>query len=148
MAKFVYRMQNILDIKKKLEEQEKINYGLANAKLEEEKQKLRKLLLQRAGYERQMKELMTGTLHLDQVRNCRRAIDTMKSLVRTQMIEVHKAENDLEIARKKLKEVMIERKTHEKLREHAFEEFQQEIAYDENKMVDELVSYTYHQTEE
>ena len=33
MAKFVYRMQNILDIKEKIENQEKIEYGLANAKL-------------------------------------------------------------------------------------------------------------------
>ena len=33
MAKFKYRMQNILDVKRKLEEQEKINYGIANAKL-------------------------------------------------------------------------------------------------------------------
>ena len=29
MAKFVYRMQNILDIKEKIENQEKIAYGLA-----------------------------------------------------------------------------------------------------------------------
>lgn len=148
MAKFVYRMQNILDIKKKLEEQEKINYGLANAKLEEEKQKLQKLLLQRAGYDKQLKELMTGAIDLNQIKNCRRAIDTMKSLVRTQMIEVHTAEKNLEVARRKLKAVMIERKTHEKLREHAFDEFKQEVAYDENKSVDELVSYTYHRTEE
>ena len=54
MAKFKYRMQNILDVKRKLEEQEKINYGIANAKLEDEKKKLRKLLLQRAGYEKEL----------------------------------------------------------------------------------------------
>ena len=47
-----------------------------------------------------------------------------------------------------MKEVMIDRKTHEKLREHAFEAFKQEVAYEENKAVDELVSYTYHKAEE
>ena len=35
MAKFVYRMQSILDIKLKMENQAKIAYGLANAKLAE-----------------------------------------------------------------------------------------------------------------
>ena len=32
MAKFIYRMQNILDIKEKLESQEKIAYSIANGK--------------------------------------------------------------------------------------------------------------------
>lgn len=50
----------------------------------------------------------------------------------------------MELARSKLNQVMIERKTYEKLREKAFEEFKQEVAYEENRMVDELVSYNYH----
>ena len=33
MAKFRYRMQNILDIKEKMENQAKTAYGMANAKL-------------------------------------------------------------------------------------------------------------------
>ena len=148
MSKFLYRMQNILDIKRKLEEQEKINYGLANAKLEEEKRKLRKLLLQRSDYESQLTELMSGMIDLPKIKMTKHAIDTMKSLIRSQMIQVHGAEANLEQARQRLKEVMIDRKTHEKLREHAFDEFKQELAYEENKVVDELVSYTYHKTEE
>ena len=70
----------------------------------------------------------------------------MKSAVRTQMIQVHVAEKNVELARNRLNQVMMERKTYEKLREKAFEEFKQEIAYEENKLVDELVSYTYHRT--
>ena len=82
------------------------------------------------------------------IKATRRSIDTMRSLIRTQVIQVHGAEKNLEIARQRLKSVMIDRKTHEKLREHAFEEFKHEIAYEENKSVDELVSYTYHKAEE
>ncbi len=41
--------------------------------------------------------------------------------------------------------VMVERKTQEKLRERAFEEFKQEIAQAESKEIDELVSYNYHE---
>ena len=131
MAKFKYRMQNILDVKRKLEEQEKINYGIANAKLEDEKKKLRKLLLQRAGYEKELTGLVSGTIDLARIRMTKHAIDTMKTLIRSQMIQVHAAEANLEQARKRLKEVMIDRKT-----------------YEENKAVDELVSYTYHKAEE
>lgn len=144
MAKFTYRMQNILDIKSKLEEQEKINFSLANAKLEEEKQELQKLILRRLGYEKRAKELMSGTLDFQEIRTCKHAVDTMKVLVRAQLIKVHTAEKELELARVKLNEVMIERKTHEKLKEKAFDRFREEMIYSENKEIDELVSYTYH----
>lgn len=147
MAKFIYRMQNILDIKRKLEEQEKINYGLANQKLAEENKKLQDLLVRRAGYDKQMKEYMTGNIDLRQIRQMRHALNTMKTLIRNQIMQVHAAERNVEIVRKRLKDVMVERKTQEKLREHAFEEFKQEMNYEENKAVDELVSYAYHRAE-
>ena len=49
----------------------------------------------------------------------------------------------MEAARQKLDEVMKERKTQEKLREKDFEEFKQQLAQEDNKVVDELVSYNY-----
>ncbi len=58
MAKFTYRMQNILDIKVKMENQAKIAYAMANRKLAEEQEKLQEILLRRAGYERRARELM------------------------------------------------------------------------------------------
>lgn len=145
MAKFTYRMQNILDIKLKMENQAKIAYGIANAKLLEEQEKLREIVLRRALYEQQARELVSGTLDIQNIRDCRRAIDVMKSKQRTQMMHVHTAEKNLEAARIELNRVMIERKTHEKLREKAFEEFKRELEHAESKEIDELVSYSYHE---
>ena len=48
-----------------------------------------------------------------------------------------------EIKRKLLSDVMIERKTHEKLKEKAFEDFQKELKATEAKEIDELVSYRF-----
>jgi flagellar FliJ protein len=143
MAKFKYKMQNILDIKLKLESQAKIAYGIANQKYLAEQQKLQELILRRAGYESALKELMTGTLDVQKVSRARADVNTMKTLVRRQMIVVHKAELELNDARQKLNEVMVERKTHEKLREKAFEKFKQELKDSESKEIDELVSFTY-----
>ena len=39
MAKFVYRMQNVLDIKMKMEEQAKASYAMRRMKLSEEEEK-------------------------------------------------------------------------------------------------------------
>jgi len=125
-------MQNILDIKEKMENQAKTAYGMANAKLAAEQQKLQDILIRRAGYESKARELVSGSINVLEIRECRKAID------------VHAAERDVELARKQLNEAMVERKTHEKLKEKAFEEFKQELLHEESKEIDELVSYTYH----
>ena len=58
---------------------------------------------------------------------------------------VEAAERNLEKVREKLAEVMMERKTHEKLKEKAFEEFLMEEKRQESKEIDQLTSYTYGQ---
>ncbi len=143
MAKFVYTMQNILNIKQKLENQAKIAYGQANAKLLEEQQKLQEILVRKARYEERARELVSGSIHIREIRENKQAIDAMKSAMRTQLLQVQSAERAVEDARRKLNDVMVERKTHEKLREKQFEQFREELAYEENKVVDGLVSYTY-----
>ena len=144
MAKFNYRMQSILDLKVKLEDQERTNYGLANMRLQEEEEKLKTLALRRAGYEKQGREMRTdGVLDPRELETNRKAIEAMKVLIRAQMLEVRRGEKDVEAARRRLQDAMQERKIHEKLRENAFEVFKEELEYDEKKAVDELVSYTY-----
>lgn len=145
MAKFAYRMQSILDIKEKMEGQAKIAYGVANAKLMDERGKLQQIMIRKAGYESQARNLVNGTIDVPKIKECKRAVDTMKTMQRSQMMNVHVAEKNVEAARLKLNEVMMERKTHEKLKEQAFEVFKQEMQYAENKEIDELVSYTYHE---
>ena len=49
MAKFVYRMQNILELTEKLEAQEKINFGIAQQAVNDEQDKLKELLAKRTG---------------------------------------------------------------------------------------------------
>ena len=148
MAKFIYRMQNILELKQKLEEQEKANFGMATARFNEEQKKLRDLMIKQAGYERQLKELSVGEIDIKKIKTCKSAITSMKVALRDQMIEVSKAQKAMENARNKLNTVMMERKMHEKLREHAFEEFVTQVDYEENKITDELVSSRFFNAEE
>ncbi len=144
MAKFVYRMQNILNLKEKLESQEKIAFSLANQRLLEEQDKLSALMIRKADYEAQLKEMTQGTLSIRDIKICKESINAMKSKIRDQLIEVSRAQKELEIARRRLDEIMKERKTHEKLREKAFENFKEEIKAEESKENDQLVSFTYH----
>jgi len=136
-------MQNILDVKMKLESQAKITYGIANQKYLDEQQKLQEIVLRRNSYEKILKESMMGSINVREVTHAREDVNTMKALMRRQMIEVHKAELALEDARRALNEIMQDRKTHEKLKEKAFEQFMVEEKAAESKEIDQLVSYTY-----
>ncbi len=90
---------------------------------------------------------MEGAINVLEINACRGAIEVMKTKIRAQMLEVHKAQRQLEAVRQRLNAVMVERKTYEKLREKKLDEFKQELLQEEKKEVDELVSYTYHQNE-
>ncbi len=143
MAKFQYRMQNILDIKLKLESQAKIAYSQANAKYLEEDRILQDMMIRKMQYDEAWKEKMSGSMNVDEIRHARTDANNMKTLMRRQMVEVHKAQKQLEDAREQLNLVMQERKTQEILKEKAFEEFKAELEKQEAKEIDELVSFTY-----
>lgn len=143
MARFIYKMQSILDIKNKLETQAKIYFAAANEKVKEEELKLVSLYDDISLYEQEIVNLNKGRLNISELKRCINSIEIKKEQIKLQMKEVNKAKKTLEIARLKLNEVMVERKTHEKLRERALEKFMEEEKLKEIKEIDELVSYQY-----
>lgn len=145
MAKFQYRMQSILNIKLKMEEQAKMQFAQAQAKLNEEEARLRALVVRKEQYEAELKETLQKKLDLLKIEELQNAVMRMEEFIARQQREVDKAAREVEKERKKLTEVMIERKSHEKLKENAFEQFMQELNSAEGKEIDELTSYTYGQ---
>lgn len=143
MAKFAYNMQSILNIKYKLENQEKIAYANAQAELRKEEEKLNQYRNRKQFYENKMRGKMQDTLDVRMLYECNQGIELMKQAIVDQKKEVAFAQKNVDKAQVRLNEAMKERKTHEKLRENAFEEFIQEINASESKEIDELVSYNY-----
>lgn len=143
MAKFKYKMQNILSIKYKLEDQAKIAYSISKKKLDDELEKLELLETKKSEYSEYLKKIMCSRLDVLEIRRCENAIETLKYNINVQKIQVVNAQHNLEKARIKMSDAMVERKTHEKLKENAFEVFVKEIGTAEVKEVDELVSFKY-----
>ncbi|SFP91018.1 flagellar FliJ protein [Lachnospiraceae bacterium XBB1006] len=141
MKKFVYPMQSILNLQYKIEDQQKAQFREANNKLQEEQEILERLILQQNTYENDLKELMSGVLDIPGVRSKKHEIDVMKSRVRSQMFQVHMAEKNVEAARIRLTQAMIDRKTQERMKEKAFDVYKVELAQEESKEIDQLVSY-------
>ncbi len=147
MAKFVYRMQNILDIKNKLETQARNSYAVARMKLTQEEEKLNSLFAQKKSYEDAYREQLTGNIDVRQINICKNAIELSKNMIKKQLVEVKVASKNLEAAQIRLGEVMKERKIQEKLREKAFDEFLKELNDQEKKEIDELVNFRFEQEE-
>lgn len=145
MAKFIYRMQSILDIKEKMEEQARNEFAQARLHLNEEEEKLKNLTDRKEGYEQQGRKLQESGLNVFDILENRNAIERMKEFIAVQQKAVLTAQAQLEDAREKLQFAMQESKTQNKLKEKAFEEFVKEENAKESKEIDELVSYTYGQ---
>lgn len=143
MAKFLYKMENILSIKYKLEDQAKNEFGQAQLVLNQEEEKLDNLKGRRNEYEDILTGKVKAVLNISEIKRCEDAVEVLKYQINMQTVVVNAAMQQLELARIKLAEAMIERKTHEKLKENAFEEFKKEIEEEERKEVDELVSFTF-----
>ena len=114
MAKFIYRLQNVLNIKYRLETQAKTAYAQALAKLSEEEAKFNELVSRRKAYEEELRQAGSDRLVLSKMQKLSEAIEVMKELIKHQYLNVK-----------------------------AFEDFKLEIAAEEKKEIDELVSFTY-----
>lgn len=141
MKKFSYPMQNILNLKVKMEEQEKNNYSIAKHKLTIEEEKLASYVERKFSYEEELRQEMSSKLNLLNVKRCEDAIETMKIMIKAQTQVVKNAEKNVDLAMQRLSFAMIERKTHEKLKEKALEDYRNEFNSEEKKEIDELVSF-------
>jgi len=146
MGRFRYRMQNILNIKEKLETQAKNDFAAANMELAEEQDKLVLMLEHNKKLEEESKQLrLKDSLSIKEIKDNTLSIELQKEKMKQQALRIHAAEKKVEQKRKVMVDLMQEKKTHELLKEKAFEQFLQDEKAEESKQIDELTSYTYGQ---
>lgn len=143
MAKFIYKMQSLLNIKEKLEEQEKTAYGLAKATLNEEEQRLAEFVAKKNRYIEEKRVEMSSSIHVQELTLLEHAIKSMEYRVEEQVLVVKRAEREVMLAQARLEHAMKERKIQEKLKEHALDEFKLELEAKEQQEINELVSFRF-----
>jgi flagellar FliJ protein len=141
MARFNFRMQSILNIKTKMEDQAKLEFALARRALDEEEARLVALFERKEGYIEEGRRLLAETLDVQDLIDNKKYIMTIDGYIELQRLAILRAEELLEEARLLMTEAIKERKTYERLREIAFEEYLREENLNESKEVDELTSY-------
>jgi flagellar FliJ protein len=136
-------MQSILNIKLKLEEQAKNDFARARRALDEEEARLAALYLRKEDYLEEGRRLQSAALHVQEIIDNKNFVIIIDLYIDRQKLAVKRAEDQLEIARQKMNEAIKERKTYERLREKAFEDFLHEEKISEMKDVDAVTSYTH-----
>ena len=143
MAKFIFKMESILSVKTKLEDQAKAEYGIETMKLREEEHKLTLLENRKSGFEQQLFEAVSDRLVILSIKRLEDSVENLKYNIKLQIVVIRQQEGRVAKARAKLDNAMKERKIYEKLKEKAFEEFKAEINAAEQKEIDQLVSFRF-----
>ena len=150
MARFTFRLQSVLNLREKVEDQKELEYAQALKKLEEEREKERALRSWKTRCVSALAKMVSGDadssgLRIDpnEVSRYNDFIEVLKERIALQQKVVKAAEQFAEDKRKELVEAMRDRKTIERLRDNAYEEFVEEEKHDEQKQVDAVVSYRY-----
>lgn len=143
MAKFSFRLQSILNLKIRLEDQQRNAFAAAKRALDEEEDKLNMLYSRLDFYEEEGRRLRDETLVIRDLIDNEHAISLVKDYIEDQKAQVRLAEARLEDERLKLVEMIKERQTYEKLREKAFEEFLETEKHEESVANDEHNSFVY-----
>lgn len=141
MSVFRFRMQSILDMKAKLEDQAKIEFAQAQQKLTEEQELLDRIIQRKEEYIVQGIRLRNESIDVQEILDNKSAIEYTQNLEKEQRLAVNVAQKAVDAATKRMMDARAQTRTYEKLKEHAFEEFLQEENRAESKEIDQLNSY-------
>lgn len=143
MAKFIFNMQGLLNIKEKLEEQSKTEYGKALTRLEQEKSILLNLKNKKQQNILSFRESINKGVKPNYIDNINKYISFIDKKIEAQIQNINKAKEIVEEKRLALLEAMKERKVLEALKEKEKENYFKEELKNEQKIIDEIVSYKY-----
>lgn len=143
MAKFSFRLQGILNLKTRLENQQRNVLAQARKELADEEEKLNRLKIRKEDYEEEGRRLRDNALHVSDILENESAIMRMNEYIDEQTAVVLLATRRVEEEREKLVEMIQERKMYERLREKALEEYIENEKHEEGVINDEHNSYVY-----
>ncbi len=146
MARFVYRMQSVLNIKQKTESQTRMEFAVAQTELNKQLDILDEYVRRKERYLQEAEQLRNEeSLKLQDILDNQYATAQMDVMIRQQSMVVKQYEDRVDKVRVKLTKNIQERKMQETLRDKAFAEYLEEEKQEEAKENDQRTSFTYGQ---
>lgn len=139
--KFNFRLKPVLNIKMQKEDILKAELGRALEILNKENKKLDLMVCELRNYIIEYKELLKKTWTVCDVSIYNAYFDKQKKMIEIQRANVNKAKENADKVRKELIDVTKEKKMLEKLEEKKRAAFNRMLLGEEQKLIDEIVSY-------
>ena len=139
---YKFRLQKVLDVKEKAEDNKKNEVYIANKELLKANEQLQELKLEltQKGIEREEKN-KEGTSIIEIVQ-LNKYIDYLCSLIKNKEIEICELNKKLEIKKEEYIESRKERKSYENLKDKDYARYMIKEAKEEEKIIDEIVSFS------
>lgn len=148
MAKFKFRLASYLNVKEKIEDQKKQEYGKALQKVEIEEAKKRSMQAELADCIQRFRDEISGGIAPQELVRYKQYINLLERRLVEQEAQIKRAKQFAESKRIELLAAVKQRKMVTKLKEKDYEAYLAEELQAEQKIVDEIVSYKYSKTEE
>lgn len=143
MTRFVYRLASLLNVKKQMEAQKKIEYGKALQHLEEQKRIKAMLEGQLGDQVTQFKSSLYERIEPMDIRRYNNMIEWLKQKIAHQQKRVDEAAKAAEVARLALVEAMKEHKMLDTDKGNQLEAYLYDQRLAEQKRMDEITCYRY-----
>ena len=141
MAKFEFKLNTILNLKKQLEEQAKLKLGQAITVLNHELALLHSYEDAISMTIDEFRVISGGMFTVSKIKEYNVFIKKMKEKAEEQRIVVHEAEEYVETVRKELILAVQQREMYDNIREKEYDRYIIEEKHNEQMIVDEIVSY-------
>ncbi|HOA55435.1 MAG: flagellar export protein FliJ [Acetivibrionales bacterium] len=145
MAKFIFKLQSVLNLRKQKEDNIKNELGIAIQRLEQEKRRLSELENTLDATVREFNEKTRKTT-VHELIEYNEYLSLLNSRIKSQKDNVNNAAQYVDKVREELVKAVKDRKILEKLKERHYEEFLLEQKKLEQKTNDEIVSYNYNES--
>lgn len=146
MGKFVFRLQALLNVKLQIENSLKNELGKAIQELEYHKRLLRDIEQEKEEYCEGISKKSQQGICISELREYNTYLVFLGDRIKLKKEDIKAAQNNVDIYREKLIKVVQERKMLEKLKEKKYELFLMEQNKEDQKRIDELVSFNYNAT--
>ena len=140
---YKFRLQKVLDVKEKEEDNKKNEMSLVNFEIEKAKKQLQELYDELEENSKQRQDKNSNGSSIQELLELNKYIDYLKNTaIRQKIEEIDILQKNLEGKKEEFIDIRRQRKSYENLKDKDYHKFLEKESKDEEKIIDEIVSFT------
>lgn len=140
---YKFRLQKVLDVKEKEEDNKKNEMSLVNFEIDKAKKQLKKLHDELEEHYKQRQDKNLNGSSIQELLELNKYIDYLKdTAIKQKNVEIDNLQKRLEDKKEEFIDIRRQRKSYENLKDKDYQKFLEKESKDEEKIIDEIVSFT------